>query len=84
MTLFKPYDAVRIAGFAPQADTAPDAFSQRPPRIGDVATVIERYASPPGYELECSADGSAMWQRAFRADEVTLEPAAAGEAQAAS
>lgn len=71
---FKQYDVVRIKALALQADTPPDDFNRRLPVVGDVATIVEIYSMPPGYELECSgADGITQWLVAFTLDEVALE-----------
>ena len=37
-------------------DVESNTFNTRPPRIGDIATVIEIYTNPPGYELESPDD----------------------------
>lgn len=71
---FNQYDVVRIKALALQADTHPDDFNRRLPVVGDVATIVEIYSMPPGYELECSvADGITQWLVAFTLDEVALE-----------
>jgi hypothetical protein len=60
--LFSQYDAVRIIAFSAMTHTEADVFNRRPPRVGDVATVVELYSSPPGYELECSDEnGITEW-----------------------
>ena len=46
----------------------------RPPQVGDVASVIEIYDNPPGYELECSdKNGITEWMHAFSPEEIKLE-----------
>lgn len=71
---FKQYDVVRIKALTLRVNTRADEFNRRQPVIGDVATIVEIYSKPPGYELECSdADGITQWLIAFRPDEVTLE-----------
>jgi hypothetical protein len=62
---FKLYDEVRLKAFNAAVPSA-DAFNLRPPEGGDVATIVEIYSSPPGYELECSdADGITQWLITF-------------------
>jgi hypothetical protein len=52
----------------------PDEFNRRAPQIGDVATIIEVYSDPPGYELECSNEhGITEWLAGFKADDIELE-----------
>jgi hypothetical protein len=73
---FSLYDAVRVKGIrlTPLAREQNAAFDLRSPRIGDIATIIEIYASPPGLELECSDDkGITQWTIAFPLIDVDLE-----------
>lgn len=71
---FLQYDAVRIKRLPLSVTIASDVFNLRPPRVGDVACIVDIYANPPGYELECSdADGITQWLVAFAPDEVELE-----------
>lgn len=72
--MFKQYDVVRIARLleAPAADDF--AVNQRPPRLGDVAAIVEVYQKPSlGYELECIAWGQMEWLCAYPAEEIGLE-----------
>ena len=72
--MVKIYDVVRLTALLQPADFKPDGVSVRAPRIGDVATIVEVYESPPGYELECSgSDGITEWLRAFAPSDVELE-----------
>lgn len=46
----------------------------RSPQIGDVATVVDVYDHPPGYELECvTPQGETLWLESFTEEEVSLE-----------
>lgn len=70
MQKFSAYDVVRIERL-PARDASDDAFNLRPPRVGDIATIIEIYTDPPGYELECSGqDGITQWLIAFSPGEM--------------
>ncbi|MBX7228448.1 MAG: DUF4926 domain-containing protein [Burkholderiaceae bacterium] len=71
---FAQYDVVMVKSFLTEKLAEADAFNRRPPRVGDVATIIEIYSNPIGYELECSdADGITEWMVAFEPHEVELE-----------
>ena len=73
---FTQYDAVRIKGFAstPAPEIVGGPCNSRVPQIGDIATNIEVYENPSGYELECSdSDGITVWLLAFGADEIDME-----------
>jgi hypothetical protein len=75
--MFRQYDCVRIRGFRRPVSASP--FDARAPIVGDVATIIEIYLSPPGYELECSdADGRTVWQCSFDPAHLELEAHPAG------
>jgi len=71
---FKQYDVVRIMAFSVEQAAVADESNLRQPRVGDIATIIELYSSPSGYELECS-DGSGItqWLMAFRPEDVVLQ-----------
>jgi hypothetical protein len=70
----KLYDTVRIKAFRHPVDVEPDKFNRRPPRVGDIACVIEIYANPPGYELECSdGNGITEWLHAFSPEDIELD-----------
>lgn len=70
---FAQYDVVKIMGFRTEKHTQMDAFNRRVPHVGDVATIIEIYTDPLGYELECcDANGITEWMIAFEPDEVEL------------
>lgn len=71
---FAQYDVVKVKGFSTDKHAEPNAFDRRPPKVGDVATIVEIYSNPAGYELECSdADGVTEWMIAFAPHEVELE-----------
>jgi hypothetical protein len=71
---FAQYDVVKIMSLFAEKHTGVDAFNRRSPQVGDVATIIEIYTDPLGYELECSdAHGITDWLIAFRPNEVELE-----------
>jgi hypothetical protein len=73
---FNQYDVVRVLGFGVGADLTLSEFYERPPRVGDTATIVEIYDNPPGYELECCdghSGGATTWLRSFRVTEIKLE-----------
>ena len=71
----KQYDKVRILALTSGGAAS---IAHRPPRVGDVAYVVEVYSNPPGYDLECvDADGDTEWLSSFSASEVVLEIVAA-------
>jgi hypothetical protein len=75
---FAQYDVVRIKALSATAQ-APNAFNVRPPRVGDIATIIEIYTRPPGYELECSNnEGITQWMIGIAPDEIELEHVTSG------
>jgi hypothetical protein len=66
------FDKVRIVAL--RDNQAPSLVGSRSPQVGDVATVVEVYSHPPGYELECATpQGTTMWLESFAEDEVSLE-----------
>jgi len=70
---FKQYDVVRLKGI-PSPDKFNAEFDLRSPVVGDVATIVEVYKNPPGYELECSdSEGVTQWLIAWGPDEIELE-----------
>jgi hypothetical protein len=74
MSSVKIYDVVKIKKLHKPIDFQSDEISVRAPIVGDVATVIEVYTTPPGYELECSGKhGITIWLHAFEPEEVELE-----------
>lgn len=69
------YDIARVTQLRTAGPQLVDAFNLRAPAVGDIATVLEIYDNPPGYELECSDEnGITQWQMAFRAEDIVLEP----------
>jgi hypothetical protein len=74
MSSVKIYDVVKIKELRTPIDFQPDGTSVRAPSVGDVASVIEVYSNPPGYELECSGqDGITIWLCSFAPEDVELE-----------
>lgn len=51
---FEQYDEVRLKKLHVPLTESVDEFNLRLPVLGDVATIVEIYSKPPGYELECS------------------------------
>ena len=71
---FKQYDVVKIKNFTTKKRKRGDVFNKRSPKVGDVATIVELYKDPLGYELECcDANGITEWLIAFQPNEVELE-----------
>ena len=70
---FSQYDTVTIKRILVPIALLHDEFNSRPPAVGDVACIVEVYANPSGYEIECSdANGITQWLMAFGPDEVEL------------
>lgn len=68
------YDVVRLMGIRVPLAALADEFNLRQPVVGDVATIVEIYSKPAGYELECSdGNGITQWLMAFGFDEIELE-----------
>jgi hypothetical protein len=70
---FHQYDVVRVV--ARNKPKPPESdLDQRPPAVGDIATVLEVYDNPPGYKLECSdSEGITIWLGGFSPDDLSLE-----------
>jgi len=69
------YDVVKVTAIRRAVSFEPDDTNRRLPRVGDIATIVEVYANPPGYELECSDhEGITEWLLAFRPEDIELEP----------
>lgn len=77
--LFSQYDVVRIINLTscqPGRSCSFGIIGQEAPAVGDIATVVEVYSDPLGYELECcDADGSTRWVMAFSPSDIVLEKA---------
>ena len=74
--LFSQYDVVRILDLvsSPLSRASSSGIGEETPSVGDIATVLEVYSNPPGYELECcSVDGSTRWVMAFAPSDLVLE-----------
>ena len=68
----KQFDKVRILGL--RDNRAPSLVGSRSPQVGDIATVVDLYDHPPGYELECvTPRGETLWLESFADGEVSLE-----------
>ena len=71
---FKIYDVVRLVAINNQQMLESDTFNLSPPKVGDVATILEIYDDPPGYELECCDEyGITVWLLGFREGDIRLE-----------
>jgi hypothetical protein len=71
---FKQYDVVKVKALHVEVGKDSDAFNIRQPVVGDVATIIEVYSKPPGYELECSdGNGITQWLLAFGPGDIELD-----------
>jgi hypothetical protein len=72
--VFKQYDVVKIVRLN-KSEWAVDGFSRRPPQVGDIATIVELYASPQiGFELECVApDGQPQWLHTVTPADIEFE-----------
>lgn len=71
---FSQYDVVRLTSLRAPLPGKDDEFNLRSPIVGDVATIVEIYSDPPGYELECSdVNGITQWLIALRPDDIKLE-----------
>jgi len=74
---FKTYDVVRVIAILDKKTVIVDAPNQRrPPKVGDLATILAVYDDPYGFELECcDADGSTIWLGSYLPSQILLEPA---------
>ena len=71
---FAQYDVVRLAAILLPLTESDSVFNLCRPAVGDVATIVEIYSTPPGYELECSdGSGATQWLMAFAPNEIELE-----------
>ena len=76
MSVLHAFDAVRVLsveGVVPWSDFSDDT---RPPRIGDVATVVDILHTPghpDGFECECVDEhGRTLWLATFHAEALEL------------
>jgi len=69
------YDVVRIKEIISLPKFNADAFNQRSPQVGDIATIVEIYREPfLAYELECTdSDGITLWLQTITLKDVILE-----------
>jgi len=71
---FAQFDSVRLIRLHKAVAFEHDSFNRRPPRIGDIASVVEVHSNPPGYELECcAANGETEWLLAFAPSDIELQ-----------
>lgn len=71
---FSQYDVVRVVRFIKPELTKKANFDLRAPVPGDVATIIDIYDDPAGYELECSdVHGITQWMISVQTGDVELE-----------
>lgn len=71
---FKVYDVVRLIAIDNDELLLSDAFNIRAPKVGDIATILEIYSDPPGFELECcDKSGSTEWLLGVQENDVLLE-----------
>ena len=60
--MFKEYEIVTLVSDDVSRMTLDEGMSIRQPTIGDVATILLVFKTPPAYELEClGADGDTQW-----------------------
>jgi hypothetical protein len=72
--MIKIYDVVWLTALLQPVDFEPDGVSVRAPCIGDVATIVEVYENPFGYELEFSgSDGITKRLRTFAPSDFELK-----------
>lgn len=73
--LMNQYDVVEIQEIIQASEFKADSFNQRPPQVGDKATIIEIYQAPTlAYELECSdSNGITLWLQIVTTNEMVLK-----------
>ena len=72
--MLEQFDVVKIISIHKENIVSGSAQNMRRPKIGDLATIIEIYQDPKGYELECvDNDGNTIWISAFSLTEIELE-----------
>lgn len=60
MVEIKQYDRVRVMALNNARFHGGEPFYGRHPVVGDIGYVVEIYADPPGYEVECCARGDGI------------------------
>ena len=71
---FNQYDVARLKCINAPIPELDNEFNWRRPVLGDIATIIEIYARPLDYELECCDwNGITEWMMAFPPDDIELE-----------
>ena len=73
---FSQYDVVRVVSILDKSSVLVDAPNcRRPPKVGDLATILEVYRDPYGFELECcDSDGFTIWLGGYSPAQLLLEP----------
>jgi hypothetical protein len=73
---FAQYDVVNVKAFHKEMMFEPDGMNWRPAQTSDVATIIEVYNDPSGYELKCCGPGGVTeWLLAFAPEDIELQVA---------
>ncbi len=74
---FHQYQRVRLTAVRRDFRLHECVPGTRVPRTGDIATILEIYRKPPGYELECvdQRTGETYWLASVAPGDVSLEAA---------
>jgi hypothetical protein len=68
----KQYSVVKITKLNTVFKVHENNFGSRPPRVGDIATILDVYED--AYDLECSdSDGVTIWLEMFNTSDATFE-----------
>ncbi|AMJ93299.1 hypothetical protein AVL56_02595 [Alteromonas stellipolaris] len=68
----KQYSVVKITKLNTVFEAHENSFGSRPPRVGDIATILDVYED--AYDLECSdSDGVTIWLEMFNTSDATFE-----------
>ena len=60
--MFDEYEIVKLVSDDVSRMNLNDGMSLRQPTMGDIATILLVFKTPPAYELEClGADGNTQW-----------------------
>lgn len=71
---FKAFDVVRVTAINTDKLLVSDAFNTRAPKVGDIATILEVYGDPYGFELECcDIAGNTEWLIGVQEKDVRIE-----------
>lgn len=68
------YDVVRVVSILDMAALLDQTSNcRRMPRVGDLATILEVYSDPFGFELECTdPDGYTVWLGGYSLSQLQL------------